>query len=660
MLLMSILLCLCVLCVSCGIEKENGYSREVVMLSDNWSFTVDSSDVGEQEKWYEDFSNLTSHTVSIPHTWNVMKGLEDYAGVAWYAKSFTTNLKENQRAYLFFEAVYRDVDVYLNGHKIYSNLNSGYLPFKVDITEHILQSGNLLVLKVSNKFSETALPYKKSFDWTNDGGVIRPVSLIKTNGNCINYANLKANISGKVYFKANFDRQTQSGDMLNLIVKDADERILLDKTYPVSVLKNEVSDSFYIDSPYLWHFDNPYLYKAEFYLKKSNGEYIDNKTTKFGFREFKIVNDSLFLNGESVRICGIEWMPGSNPLYGMAEPKEYIDSVLNSLKDINCILTRFHWPQSEYLLSRMDEMGFLVQEEIPWWQQPAVYNDTLYETHKKQIKDMIQYHYNHPSIISWGIGNEVNGQNDLVKTIFQNLKEYASKSDSSRLITFVSSTINANPRNDISSLSDVLTWNEYVGTWWNADKDELGSLINEIRNDFPNRALFITENGLCEPRFKGGDLRRISDLYFHFKEWEKHPWIVGAIYFSLNDYRSQMGKFGKGKYKQQIHGVCDMYGTPKLSYNVCKELFSPVASSEEWISDDCLLIKVQCKSLLPSYTIEKYKLEVKYKDKVEVREISKLKPGETEEFILNGSPVSYKIFRPQGCECLKKIIRPDL
>lgn len=303
----------------------------------------------------------------------------------------------------------------------------------------------------------------------------------------------------------------------------------------------------------------------------------------------------------------------------------------------------------------MDEMGFLVQEEIPWWQQPgkSSYDDTIHVTHVKQITDMIQNHSKHPSIISWGIGNEIWGQSENVKQIFKELKSYAKSLDTTRIVTFVSNSISYGPKADVSALSDILTWNEYIGTWHGKHRDELNSYMDQIREELPSRSMMITEHGLCEPVFTGGDVRRIDEMLFHFKEWEKRSWISGVIYFSLNDYRTHMGESNEGKFRQRVHGVTDLYRQRKPSFDVYKKLSSPVSVSEEHLSDKEIKLIIGCKKSLPAYTISNYKVETIYENDTVIFDILDLKPGENFELELDSVPISYRIIRPNGYVCFE-------
>lgn len=120
--------------------------------------------------------------VCIPHTWNIEEGTEEYWGTGWYEASFmgSENWK-GKRIRVLFHAVYHDAYVYLNGKEVGAHKNSGYTPFIVELTDHIKYGeDNHLMVKADNRFSKEMLPFDTSFDWANDGGLIRPVELLVT------------------------------------------------------------------------------------------------------------------------------------------------------------------------------------------------------------------------------------------------------------------------------------------------------------------------------------------------------------------------------------------------------------------------------------------------------------------------------------------------
>ncbi len=115
----------------------------------------------------------------------------------------------------------------------------------------------------------------------------------------------------------------------------------------------------------LWHFDRPHLYRLEFSI--GDGRHEHTFTTNFGVRKLEIRDGAFFLNGERVRLMGVERMAGSNPQFGMSEPTEWITHDHADLKHLNCVFTRVHWPQDKRVLDYCDRHGILMQTEVPAW-----------------------------------------------------------------------------------------------------------------------------------------------------------------------------------------------------------------------------------------------------------------------------------------------------
>ena len=127
----------------------------------------------------------------------------------------------------------------------------------------------------------------------------------------------------------------------------------------LAVLKGVAGQRAILKSPKLWHFDHPHLYRLRAVLGEHSYE------TTFGIREIKVKDAALYLNGERVKLAGVERMAGSNPLYGMAEPPAWIEADHVRMKELNCVFTRVHWQQDRRVLDWCDRHGMLIQEEVP-------------------------------------------------------------------------------------------------------------------------------------------------------------------------------------------------------------------------------------------------------------------------------------------------------
>lgn len=140
---------------------------------------------------------------------------------------------------------------------------------------------------------------------------------------------------------------------------------------------------------------------------------------------------------------------------------------------------------------------------------------------------MIEAHYNHPSIYAWGLSNEVGDNAEELRS----LRNYAVTLDSTRIYLAMSNGMNKRLSSDPSCVLDIPTYNDYIGTWHSNDRTELAATMDKIGASIAGRPLLITEAGLCEPVFPGGDARRIDDMIYHIREWQRNDFIIGYILF---------------------------------------------------------------------------------------------------------------------------------
>ena len=626
-----------------------------ISLNGEWNFRVQGKE----------------YVVNVPHTFNLMDGLEDYAGEAVYSRALpVTAVMKGRTVRICFEAVYHDAAVYVNGVKAGEHLGKGYTPFSLDITGLLRYDGSDAVeVRVSNAYTEHALPYKRSFDWCNDGGIIRGVRLHLSGKQTLRYVHVTPCVNlvdstGSARFDVRLydEKAGKLNGRLRVIDRRSGE-VVYDAAVALTKKRGEREFRFNADfgRVNLWHFDTPNLYDFTFEIEGS-----DSLSDHFGFCSFKVEGRSFVLNGEVVRLPGIEDMPGSHPSCGMAETPEVIAQTVAVMKDLNATITRFHWPQDRRMLDLMDETGILVTEQIPWWQQPApALGEELRQNAREQLEEMIEADYNHPCIYAWGLANEVWGNEDDLKYL-----DGVSKTlDPSRPTLAFSHETYINLDKNPSCVLDIPTWNEYTGAWHGPVREDLPGRLERIDSALVDRPLFITEAGLCEPAFTGGDGRRIDDMIYHVKEWQKAPFIPGYIYFCVQDYRTQMGEEGYGKWRIRRHGVTKCDFTPKASYQVLRQLMCPVEivevlpansrSSGDSLagqvivdeSDHDVRIGLKVKDSIPSYILRGYKVEYMDGNGVPCTyDLPDLAPGELHTFVLRciNRTYTFKVVRPGG------------
>ena len=650
------------LCITVSAQQD-------ITLGGEWQMTIGGRD----------------YTVNVPHTYNIIEGLEDYAGEAVYRRTLpiTADMK-GRTVRICFEAVHHDAVVYVNGKKVGEHLGKGYTPFSFDITPYLDFSGpnNQIEVHTSNAYTDKALPYKRSFDWSNDGGIYRSVRLHVSGKYAICYVHATPQVSGwhgaypysgQVRFDLRlYDEKVNKVTARFKVTNRQTGAVVREPQLMLQRKKGEVcfTVTTTIDNPQLWHFDQPNLY--DFTCETiEGGKVSDSLSDHFGFRDFHIEGRSFVLNGEQVRLPGIEDMPGSNPAYGMAEPRAFIEKTVRTMKDLNTCITRFHYVPDRRMIDMMDEIGILCQLELSWWQQPTKQlSSELRQVAREALEEMVEAYYNHPSIYGWGISNEVGGNHEEVKL----LADVVRRLDSTRIVDVLCNNTYKNLANDPSLVLDLPTWNEYTGTWHGKNREELPARLERIREAIGERPLFITENGLCEPAFVGGDATRIDDMLYHIKEWQKQDFVCGYIYFCVQDYRTQMGEEGLGHWRIRRHGICHTDLTPKASYHVLRQLMSPIdivevkpanAKKNEGslagqydvdFTDRDAHIVLQVKNTIPSYILRGYTL--RYADssgRQQTIALPDMQPGERYPLVLRSVNAQYafEVLRPNGFSVIK-------
>jgi beta-galactosidase len=367
----------------------------------------------------------------------------------------------------------------------------------------------------------------------------------------------------------------------------------------------------------LWHFDHPELYRAAVTLE-CDGKPLHCTTQSFGVHKFEVKDGGFSLNGERVRLMGVERMAGSNPDYGMAEPTSWIEHDHNDLKELNCVFTRVHWQQDRRVLDYCDRHGILIQEEVPAWGPDTFQgmkgepSPEILQNGLEQLREMIARDRNHPCIFAWGLCNEVNGQNPPAQKFIRRMAEEARKLDSTRLLTYASNSLQQTPERDVAGELDFISWNEYYESWYGGTVDSIRRNLEAIHRAFPSKPVVVSEYGYCEcaPDRLGGDARRIEILRDHTSVFRAYDYVAGAIFFDYNDYRTHVGDKGFEVLKQRVHGVVDLHGDRKPSFQALREESSPIGELKVSINGRWITASILTRVDLPAYTVEGYTMRV--------------------------------------------------
>jgi len=679
---------------SCAKEREFEGPRaatEVVSLDGVWLFRLDPGKKGEAAGWHKSGPASDGWTeVRVPHTWQVMPEHADYLGYAWYRREFDVPAEwQGAVVRVEFEAVYHTAHIWVNGRPAGEHVGKGYTAFALDISSHLLYDGrNTIAVRADNSFSPDMLPRNNSYDWAPDGGLTRPVSLLVTPPVYLENVWMEATpelAAGTASLKVTVECRNASAEKETVavayrVVDDETGLTVLDdpaEPYSLSLGAGEVKEASLpgarLEAAKFWHFDRPRLYRLDVALLE-DGEPAHNLSTTFGIRSIGVRGTEFLLNGEPVRLMGVERMAGSHPLYGMAEPAEWIHHDHEDMKNLNCIFTRVHWPQDRRVLDYCDRHGILIQVEVPTWgpdtfkgmtaePAPAIMDNGL-----GQLREMIRRDRNHPSIFSWGLCNEVGGQNPPAQFFVRRMLMEAKRLDPGRLCSYASNSLQQTPERDVAGDLDFIEWNEYYETWYGGKPADMSRNLEAIHAAFPTKPVVISEYGYCactadRPE---GDERRIGILRSHNAVFRDYPWVGGLIFFCYNDYRTHIGDKGLGVMKQRAHGVVDLFGARKPSYEALRTESSPVDGLEvrragrgdEGAGGE-FMVKVRARAKVPAYPLRGYRLRwVVYGNgdlPLEQREapLPDLKPGQGTEVPLEVAEKDVRgfvvdVIRPTG------------
>ena len=371
----------------------------------------------------KNFDDTGFEKVSVPHANTLLKhhkgeddrsfltDIEDYRFVSCYRKHFTLGEEyEGKIIRIRFEAVATVAEVFVNGEYIGEH-KGAYTPFEFDITDKVrLGEDNVVSVRVDSTKHTDIPPEGYQVDYCVFGGIVRNVSLI---------------ITDKVYIKdviVTTPEVTKERALVKTRVTLSEESdfsvSLFDKDGAcVGTGKEEIE----VINPNLWGIDEPYLYT----LKIESDT--DSYETKIGIRSFEFKEAGMMLNGEIIKIMGInrheQW-----PWIGRAVPDKLQRRDADMIKETGFNAVRCsHYPQATSFLDRCDEIGLIVFEEAPGWQH--IGDESWREIYKENIREMIIRDKNHPSIFSWGV--RVNESNDCDE-LYEETNRLARELDNTR------------------------------------------------------------------------------------------------------------------------------------------------------------------------------------------------------------------------------------
>ena len=508
--------------------------RKIISLNRKWSFRKDVSEVPAVTPTDWDF-------VNVPHCWNAIDGQDGgndyYRGTCCYVKDIDMEeIPTAEKYYLEINGANSSATVFMNGNKLASH-DGGYSTWRIDITDE-LKKGTRLAILVDNSANETVYP--QMADFTFYGGLYRNVNIIAVNESHFDLdyyggpgIQVTPTVKGTdaVVEIETFITNKKDGQSVNFVIRDKGGNIVAAGKSTDNKIALEIKDVV------LWNGrKNPYLYTAEVELVNGD-EVLDNISAKFGCRTFKIDPERGFiLNGEEYPLRGVSrhqdrWG------FGNALLPEHHKEDMELIYEMGANTIRLaHYQHDQYFYDLCDEYGMVIWAEIPYISKhmPTGRENTI-----SQMKELIVQNYNHPSIVVWGLSNEIsmNGSDDDLLENHKILNDLCHEMDKTRLTTIAVVSM-CSLDDPYIQIPDVVSHNHYFG-WYGGDTSMNGPWFDNFHAKFPNIPVGMSEYG-CEAlnwhtsNPQQGDYTEEYQAYYHeelIKQlfsrkyiWATHVW----------------------------------------------------------------------------------------------------------------------------------------
>ena len=577
--------------------------RQVVNFNGDWKFTKGGQNGAEAV----DFDDSSWKAVRLPHDWAIAgpfnpnedgyAGKLPWWGQGWYRKSFKLDKADAGRhVYFDFDGVMAFPKVYVNG-QLAGGWDYGYMSFRVNATPFVkFGADNTIAVYVDTRNHGTR--------WYPGAGIYRKVTM--TINEPVHIAHWGTYIttpevtdaSAKVNVRSTIRNYLKGKSKVSVEVTlfDPDGKIAAPlKTDGVAVPaghSRNVNQLFVIANPQRWDISNPKLYTAKTIVRQGK-RIVDTDTTTFGIREFKFTADDGFhLNGKRVQLYGVCLHHDQGALGGAFYTRA-MERQLEIMRDmgVNAIRTS-HNPPAPELLEVCDRMGFVVWDEcFDKWDKTADRFDPnkmpLEKYGKKQIRNFVMRDRNHPSVVVWSIGNEIDPQPASPEGVSAErvkfMSDFFRKYDTTRPIGMACHMPVVAQKKMLGAL-DVAGWN-YQRKY------------SQYRQNYPNNPIIYSESasafstrGFYELPLRGSKTQYSKEFQVdsydrnaanwsdipdrEFALMEKDKFVAGEFVWTGFDYLGEPTPYSK-QARSSYFGIVDLAGIPKDRFYLYRSHWRP-------------------------------------------------------------------------------------
>lgn len=552
------------------------------------------------------FDDSEWQSVSIPHTWNRVGSYtvgppadaDTRRGNGWYRLNIDLpkNIKE-RRQFLQFDAVSIVAEVWVNGVRVGEH-RGAYQRFRFDITDKLHPGAtNLIVVRADNSKPETGSSTENVIPFGGDyfmhGGMYRAVSLVSTDAAQIDMLDHggpgvymrtrsvrdhRADVEVLTRLR-NLGAKSRKLQVATTVIDAGGNAVATDST-PVTLDKtstSEVRRTLTLQNPHRWQGRaDPYLYRVAVELHDGK-RLLDRVVQPLGIRTFVFDPDQGFmLNGTSVPLHGVSRHQDRAGAGWAISPEDHAeDMALIAEMGANTI-RQAHYQQAQEWSDAADRTGMVVWAELPFTHQSSLTHDAptpaAIDNAKQQLIELIRQNYNHPSIMIWGIGNEID-IGAVVETMMQKehrgkraqslgmlkvLNELAHQEDDSRLTAYADCCYNTAfslPKMEIlNGATDMTAYNRYFG-WYYGKPEDMGPALDSLHAQNPKLPIAVSEFGAGgafsqhTDNPEGGPVNAVGrphpeeyQSWYHEKTWPilaQKPYLGASWIWNMFDFASR-------------------------------------------------------------------------------------------------------------------------
>jgi beta-glucuronidase len=577
------------------------------LLGGTWHFRLDPADQGEVGGLPSNPALDGWTPTTVPNAWNATDQSDDSqrGTVAWYRKDFVLPSAASALGWkIRFESVNYRAKVWLNGELVGEH-EGAYVPWEVPTLGLTRTGVNRLVIRVDNRRGRGDVPKggdrangRPGGGWWNYGGLLREVYLRSFEGVDVESVRVRTELGPSqkrawLRFRVQVDNPGERDARFRLRTRVGEIEYESRPVVLAGGARRALSFTVTVPEPRLWLPLAPQLYQVRIDAMRGK-RVLAGYRLKVGIREIEVTDDGLLLiNGRRTRLFGASIHEDHPVLGGALRPADRRRD-MRLVGDLGAGIIRSHYPLHPHYLELADRMGVMVWDQVPVYSQgykgfevPGVTAKSL-----AYIRAMVARDQNHASVLAWSIANELSARmtDDQVDYI-RRAARLLDRLDPTRLRTIDIFGWPQNPPADVYHRLDAIGINNYFG-WYpgpngqSEDRSRLGPFLDQMREYYPELALFVTEFGAEANR--DGDAERKGTYAFqqellrhHVETYKSRSYLNGAVAWILRDFRVRPDWEGGNPtpappWNQK--GLADALGRKKPAFEPTAALYKSIPS----------------------------------------------------------------------------------